>query len=440
MSSIIKVNTVQDTDGNNIINENANTITIGKSGDTVQVASGASLVGAGIEWQSTIVTGATHTVSANQGIWIDTSSNACTLTLPASPSVGDQIIFTDYARNWNTNAVTLSLNGSKFQGNTSPNPVYNTDGQSVDIVFSGTTKGWIPNSDDDVTLETPQSYSASFLVIAGGGSGGSGTPTPNLRTGGGGGAGGYRSSFNSETSGGGGSAESALTFTPGTVYTITIGQGGAGSTSIGNVGGDTTLAGSDITDIVSAGGGYGANWTNSGGAGGSGGGGGSTTSPTSGGSGTANQGYAGGSNSPVGNISGGGGGAGAVGTNGSGARSGQGGTGVASTITGSSVTRGGGGAGGHTSADGGGAGGGGNSGATNGNGSAGTANTGGGGGASGEEYTPNNPTSGAGGSGVVILSVPDASYSGTTTGSPTVATGVSGQTVITFTASGSYTA
>ena len=135
MSSIIKVNTVQDTDGNNIINENANTITIGKSGDTVQVASGATLLGGGVDWQSTIVTGATHTVSANQGIWIDTSSNACTLTLPASPSVGDQVIFTDYARNWGTNAVTLSLNGSKFQGNTSPNPVYDTNGQSVDIVF-----------------------------------------------------------------------------------------------------------------------------------------------------------------------------------------------------------------------------------------------------------------------------------------------------------------
>ena len=111
MSSIIKVDTVQDQDGNNIINENANTITIGKSGDTVQVASGASLVGAGIEWQSTIVTGATHTVSANQGIWIDTTSNACTLTLPASPSVGDQLIFSDFKRTWGSNAVTLTLNG-----------------------------------------------------------------------------------------------------------------------------------------------------------------------------------------------------------------------------------------------------------------------------------------------------------------------------------------
>ena len=47
--------------------------------------------------------------------------------------------------------------------------------------------------------------------------------------------------------------------------------------------------------------------------------------------------------------------------------------------------------------------------------------------------------SGAGGKGVVILSMPDADYSGTTSGSPTVATGVSGKTVLTFTGDGSYT-
>jgi hypothetical protein len=39
---------------------------------------------------------------------------------------------------------------------------------------------------------------------------------------------------------------------------------------------------------------------------------------------------------------------------------------------------------------------------------------------------------------VVIVSMPDANYSGTTSGSPTVATGVSGKTVLTFTGSGSY--
>jgi hypothetical protein len=48
-------------------------------------------------------------------------------------------------------------------------------------------------------------------------------------------------------------------------------------------------------------------------------------------------------------------------------------------------------------------------------------------------------SAGSGGSGVVILSVPTLSYSGTTTGSPTVTTSGS-NTIIKFTASGSYTA
>jgi hypothetical protein len=43
MTSILKVDTIQDQSGNNIINENADTITIGASGDTVTIPSGASL-------------------------------------------------------------------------------------------------------------------------------------------------------------------------------------------------------------------------------------------------------------------------------------------------------------------------------------------------------------------------------------------------------------
>jgi len=42
MTAILKVDTIQDTSGNNIINENSNTITIGKSGDAVNLASGAT--------------------------------------------------------------------------------------------------------------------------------------------------------------------------------------------------------------------------------------------------------------------------------------------------------------------------------------------------------------------------------------------------------------
>ena len=66
-----------------------------------------------------------------------------------------------------------------------------------------------------------------------------------------------------------------------------------------------------------------------------------------------------------------------------------------------------------------------------------TANTGSGGGGG-----PHTATGGDGGSGIVVLRMLDADYSGTTSGSPTVSTNVggSGETVIIFNASGSYTA
>jgi hypothetical protein len=64
-------------------------------------------VSGGISWQSSIVTGSTLSAVAGNGYWIDTTSNACTITLPASASVGDQIIFSDYKRTWGTNAITI---------------------------------------------------------------------------------------------------------------------------------------------------------------------------------------------------------------------------------------------------------------------------------------------------------------------------------------------
>jgi hypothetical protein len=48
MTSIIKVDTIQDTSGNNIINENSNTITIGASGDTTNIVGTLQNNGAGV--------------------------------------------------------------------------------------------------------------------------------------------------------------------------------------------------------------------------------------------------------------------------------------------------------------------------------------------------------------------------------------------------------
>jgi len=109
---------------------------------------------AGISWQA-VETGSTMTAVAGNGYPIDTSSNACVITLPSSASLGDQIIFTDYARNWGTNGIELDSNGLNYQGDDdSFNVEYTTDGQSVQIVYSDATNGWIPIS-DDVVADVP---------------------------------------------------------------------------------------------------------------------------------------------------------------------------------------------------------------------------------------------------------------------------------------------
>jgi hypothetical protein len=263
---------------------------------------------------------------------------------------------------------------------------------------------------------------ADYLVIAGGGAGG--TVAGNAVDGGGGGAGGLRSTVGA--TGGGGSLETALSLSA-TPYTVTVGAGGAIGTwpGPGSNGNDSTFS-----TITSVGGGR-AGQNNStyrlGASGGSGGGGGHATSGgvgQSGGSATpSGQGYAGGSGSTQDNNgpTGGGGGAGGVGGSTSGgalAAAGAGGVGVAisafanATQTGVNTYYAGGGGGGSagTVTTGipalGGLGGGGN-GAYNGlKGITGAANTGGGGG--GGAYPSTAPGNieyapGAGGSGLVII-------------------------------------
>jgi len=108
-------------------------------------------IAAGISWQA-IETGSTMTAVAGNGYWIDTTSNACTITLPSSASNGDEIIFDDYARNWGTYGITLDSNGLNYQGKDDSYDVeYGTEGQALHIVYSGATNGWIPILDQDVS-------------------------------------------------------------------------------------------------------------------------------------------------------------------------------------------------------------------------------------------------------------------------------------------------
>jgi len=146
MTSTIKVDNIQNQCGANIINESSNTITIGASGDTVSLASGASQSGFGrtgsVDWQTTKKT-ANFTATSGEGYFCDTSSGAFTLTLPASPSAGDIVGIRDYASTFATNNLTIGRNSSNLNGTAADFPI-STNNKSLTLVYVDSTKGWIP--------------------------------------------------------------------------------------------------------------------------------------------------------------------------------------------------------------------------------------------------------------------------------------------------------
>ena len=448
MTSTIKVDNIQKTsDGSNIIKKCGSTITIGSSGQTVAVACGATTSGMGrtgtVDWCTTAKT-SPLTVESGKGYFINTTSGAVTVTLPASPSAGDIVAFKDYANTWDSNAVTVANNSSKINGVCACAEL-STESQSVTLIYVDSTKGWqdIHDSTSNVignqfmaatggtitcsgndrihtftssgtftvtkTACSAANNAVAYMVVAGGGYG----SCYRHGSAGGGGAGGYRegrtASITPYTASPLAAACSGLTVSA-QAYPITVGAGA----SAGAANGSNSI----FSTITSTGGGRGA--VSGGGSpapsdganGGSGGGadgegrpnGDGNTPPVS-----PPQGNNGGSGRVVGGCraGGGGGGAGAVGVNGSSPQAGgAGGSGVSTEITGSAVTRAGGGGGnGQTpggSAGAGGSGGGGAGSASDAGGTPGTANTGGGGGAGNKAGDCTN-LGGTGGSGIVVI-------------------------------------
>ncbi len=399
MTSTIKVNNIQNQCGANIINENSNTITIGASGDTIALASGASQTGFGregsVNWQTGSLKTTTFTAVSGEGYFINQGS-AITMNLPAG-SAGAIVAVSDYARNFATYNLTVSPNGSEKIGGNAGDVQLNVDGQAATFVYVDGTKGWVnvQNAEDTEvgippfisatggtitedgnfkvhTFTGPGTFTtttiapgpsgnpnvADYLVVGGGGAGGKSTAA-----GGGGGAGGYRFSATSYTSPSPLKAPAGLTIAASTSYPITVGGGGGtggGATDKGDTGSATTFS-----TITSAGGGGGGGGPESsqpvrnGQPGGSGGGStygpGGTAPDTTVGSGntpsvTPAQGKDGGKGAPQSGAHGGGGGGGFTAVGGAGstgpAGGGDGGAGLAISITGSPVARGGGGGGG----------------------------------------------------------------------------------------------
>jgi hypothetical protein len=415
---------------------------LGDSGDTIIIPAGATITNNGtatgfgrtgtVNWDTTPKT-TTVTAASGIGYFVDTTSGAVTVDLPAGVA-GAIVAVSDYANTAATNNITIDPNGTDKINGVNENTKITTNGASATLIYVDSTRGWKDVNDAtlDVTGIPPfvaatggtivtcgdfkihtftgpgtftvtcagspgGSNSVDYLVVAGGGGGGAGR-------GGGGGAGGFRQNFPSP----------AIAGLPVSVqgYPITFGAGGAAITAetTGNSGSPSIFS-----TITSTGGGAGAGSNACGLSGGSGGGAGSANNlSATGGSGNTPpvsppQGNPGGpaigGPNPA-NAGAGGGGASASGVSNSSNNGGAGGAGSANSISGSPVTYAGGGGGSSFPLSGtGGAGGSGGGGAGGGSprqpGTNGTANTGGGGGGTSSDTAP--ILSGSGGSGIVVI-------------------------------------
>ena len=84
---------------------------------------------------------AAETVQAGAKLFVDTNGGAVTITLPASPAVGDEVHFADSRFTFDSNALTVGRNSSKI-ANASSDLVVNTEGASFGLVYSGSNIGW----------------------------------------------------------------------------------------------------------------------------------------------------------------------------------------------------------------------------------------------------------------------------------------------------------
>jgi len=440
--SEVKVNKISPRSGTDV--------TLGDSGDTFTIPSGATINNQGTavnfgatgsaSWVTTVKT-STFTAVAGEGYFINTTGGVVSVNLPAG-TAGAVVAVKDYAGTFDTNACTLVPNGSDKIGGLAANATLSTEGIAVTLVFIDSTQGWLV-TDSGLQNEAPGptfiaasggnaivtcgnfkthiftgpgtfcvsaignpagSNSVEYLVVAGGGSGGDTTNNWN----GGGGAGGFRTRTSLPSA----SPLNAPANLPISVqgYGIVVGGGGASESATGS----GTV--STFSTITSAGGGVAGGVAYSATAGGSGGGGGNgPSSHRAGGAGNTPpvsppQGNPGGTFPSPGGP-GGGGGAGAAASSACGAI----GSFIPTSFVGpTSPSYGetgpagryfsGGGGGGKSGGSTGGTGGGGNGGTSGSSpaAEAGTINTGGGGGGGYIGGSPGN-VSGAGGSGIVMI-------------------------------------
>jgi hypothetical protein len=205
-------------------------VTLGDSGDTFTIPSGATINNQGTatnfgatgsaSWNTTVKT-STFTAVAGEGYFINTTGGVVTVNLPAGVA-GAVVAVKDYAKTFDTYNLTIAPNGSEKIGGLANDAIISTEGIAITLIYIDSTQGWLVTDDGlqssadnnpyiaatggtitcsgDYKIHTftgPGTFCVSktassapdnivsYLVVAGGGAGG--TPVA-----GGGGAGGFR--------------------------------------------------------------------------------------------------------------------------------------------------------------------------------------------------------------------------------------------------------
>jgi hypothetical protein len=95
---------------------------------------------AGTSWQA--VKTSNFTAAAGEGYFINTTSAAITMTLPSSPSIGDEVSFIDYAGTADSNNITIARNSEKIQGDAADLTI-DVERAANCLVFTDSTQGWL---------------------------------------------------------------------------------------------------------------------------------------------------------------------------------------------------------------------------------------------------------------------------------------------------------
>jgi len=79
---------------------------------------------------------------AGEGYFCNTTSGAFTATLPASPSLGDEVSFIDYAATFDSNNLTVGRNSEPIQGAAADLTVA-VERAAFTLVYVDGTQGWL---------------------------------------------------------------------------------------------------------------------------------------------------------------------------------------------------------------------------------------------------------------------------------------------------------